>query len=295
MFKFIYFWYFPSNFPHFQDIIPPYGLCQHRPSVLWPPPSEEISSRVRAGLRERFKAVTKRAVRADAFVLSSGNPPLPAVSTIETEKTKSVQAYNTLNADATGGQSRRDDGHIILKSDAQDPLLEVSDTLGATANTLPVADILNSGADFLPIAGKPPLPWDPSQSFGLLVDNKTFTIDNQIQLYCPNNLLTHPLISPVLGYLGGLPPLLVIASDKEVLRDEIVYLFVSLLLFTFVMDNNISICSAHKAAHPDRFPINEDSKTLYPPLQNIQAPHSPTPVHLQVYDGEYAAFLTMIF
>lgn len=35
--------------------------------------------------------------------------------------------------------------------------------------------------------------------------------------------LAVPLVSPVLGYLGGLPPLLVIASDAEVLRDEIVY------------------------------------------------------------------------
>jgi hypothetical protein len=29
--------------------------------------------------------------------------------------------------------------------------------------------------------------------------------------------------SPALGYLGGLAPLLFIASDKEVLRDEILY------------------------------------------------------------------------
>lgn len=32
-----------------------------------------------------------------------------------------------------------------------------------------------------------------------------------------------PLVSPAMGYLGGLPPLLIIASDAEVLRDEIVY------------------------------------------------------------------------
>lgn len=55
-------------------------------------------------------------------------------------------------------------------------------------------------------------------------DGETLTIEEQIQLYAPNYLLNHPLISPVVSYLGGMPPLLVIASDKEVLRDEIIYL-----------------------------------------------------------------------
>jgi acetyl esterase/lipase len=51
-------------------------------------------------------------------------------------------------------------------------------------------------------------------------------IDRQIHLYTKNSLLVHPLISGVLSYLGGLPPLLIIASDKEVLRDEIIYTWV---------------------------------------------------------------------
>lgn len=55
------------------------------------------------------------------------------------------------------------------------------------------------------------------------------TINRQIQLYTTNTLLKHPLVSPVLAYLGGLPPLFVIASDREVLRDEIVYTSVNLI------------------------------------------------------------------
>ncbi|KIJ31266.1 hypothetical protein M422DRAFT_186194 [Sphaerobolus stellatus SS14] len=86
-----------------------------------------------------------------------------------------------------------------------------------------------------------------------------------MQFYTSNSLLLHPLVSPALGYLGGLPPLFVIASDKEVLRDEIIYL-------------------AHKAAYPDRFPIHEDAKILYPHINDIKEPR-PTFVHLQVYDG----------
>lgn len=43
---------------------------------------------------------------------------------------------------------------------------------------------------------------------------------------CRNHQLTHPLISTVNGYLGGLCPLFVMASDKEVIRDEIIYMYV---------------------------------------------------------------------
>lgn len=48
-------------------------------------------------------------------------------------------------------------------------------------------------------------------------------IVSQVHLYTQNSLLGHPLVSPALSYLGGLPPLFVIASDKEVLRDEVIY------------------------------------------------------------------------
>ena len=48
-------------------------------------------------------------------------------------------------------------------------------------------------------------------------------VESQIQFYAPNNLLSHPLVSPCRAYLGGLPPLFFIAGDKEVLRDEVIY------------------------------------------------------------------------
>ncbi len=38
-----------------------------------------------------------------------------------------------------------------------------------------------------------------------------------------NGQLGHPLVSPSMAYLGGLPPCLFIASDKELLRDEIIH------------------------------------------------------------------------
>ena len=69
-------------------------------------------------------------------------------------------------------------------------------------------------------------------------DGAPVEIPHQIQLYTTNDLLTHPLVSPALAYLGGLPPLFVVASDREVLRDEIVYTSVIVML---VSDSGIYI------------------------------------------------------
>ena len=42
---------------------------------------------------------------------------------------------------------------------------------------------------------------------------------------------------------------------------------------------------AHKAGHPERYPIKESTKDLYPALRGMEERHGPTQVHLQVYDG----------
>ena len=92
-------------------------------------------------------------------------------------------------------------------------------------------------------------------------------IHDQLQLYCPNGLVHHPLISPALSYLGGLCPLLVIESDREVLRDEGIY-------------------TAHRAADPASYPIKADVLDVYPRFKDLTPENMvPTPVHLQVYDG----------
>lgn len=58
----------------------------------------------------------------------------------------------------------------------------------------------------------------------LEVQDEQVVIDTQTQLYATNAQLCYPLVSPVLGYLGGLCPLYVCCGDNEVLRDEIIYL-----------------------------------------------------------------------
>ena len=44
-------------------------------------------------------------------------------------------------------------------------------------------------------------------------------------------------------------------------------------------------CSAHKAAHPDKYPVKAEARQLYPTLEGIEQRYGPTKVHLQVYDG----------
>ncbi|KAN0137895.1 hypothetical protein V8E53_004379 [Lactarius tabidus] len=89
--------------------------------------------------------------------------------------------------------------------------------------------------------------------------------ETMIQLYTTNDLLIHPLVSPGLADLGGLPPLFFIASDREVLRDEIVY-------------------TAHRAANPEKYPLSDAVKKLYSAYEGIESRMKPTMVHLQVYD-----------
>ncbi|RPB29540.1 alpha/beta-hydrolase [Terfezia boudieri ATCC MYA-4762] len=70
------------------------------------------------------------------------------------------------------------------------------------------------------------------------VGDTTIPPHDQLQMYTTNDLLAHPLVSPVNApSLGGLCPLLVLVGGGEVLMDEQIYI-------------------AHKAANPPRFPVN---------------------------------------
>ncbi|MCO5549650.1 hypothetical protein L7F22_003123 [Adiantum nelumboides] len=113
------------------------------------------------------------------------------------------------------------------------------------------------------------------KEFSVMIQNKKgeevpLKVTRQIQLYATNAQLFHPLCSPILqGSLGGLPPLYILAGDSEVLRDEIIYL-------------------AHRAAHPDAYPLRKDLLNANKRAQESaeRFNHRPTKVHLQVYDGQ---------
>ncbi|KAL9580288.1 MAG: hypothetical protein Q9212_004589, partial [Teloschistes hypoglaucus] len=100
----------------------------------------------------------------------------------------------------------------------------------------------------------------------IMLDGNLVTIKDQIQMYATNQLISHPLVSPVLQpSLGGLPPLLVLTGGGEVLRDEQIYL-------------------AHKAANPAKYPPGEIYMNDHPEAESILSKWKPTDVQLQVWD-----------
>ena len=100
----------------------------------------------------------------------------------------------------------------------------------------------------------------------IMIDGKFIQINDQIQMYTTNQLISHPLVSPVLQpSLGGLPPLLILTGGGELLRDEQIYL-------------------AHKAANPAKYAPGEAYLDEYPEARDIVEKWKPTDVQLQVWD-----------
>jgi len=44
--------------------------------------------------------------------------------------------------------------------------------------------------------------------------------------------------------------------------------------------------SAHRATNPEKYPVLEETKELYPALVGVEGRMKPTAVHLHVYDGK---------
>ncbi|KZT58695.1 alpha/beta-hydrolase [Calocera cornea HHB12733] len=261
---------FPSIFENTAtDIVPTYGLSIHKPSTLWPPPPEDLSTTVRSRLRQRIIDIVRPPNDKD----EPEEPASPAGTHFTKNEEGVVPAHPARPRRASHGSLRSHLSHKSHKSAHEDLTVRGDSRLPPKGeqdySKLHPHDALSSAPD--PGREEPPdKQLDAADPTGpgpirLTVDGRDVTIRSQVQLYCTNHQLTHPFVSPCMGYLGGLCPLLVIASDKEVLRDEIIY-------------------SAHKAARPDQFPIKEETRHLYPHLEGIESRYGPTPVHLQVYD-----------
>lgn len=114
-------------------------------------------------------------------------------------------------------------------------------------------------------------------NLSIMIGGKLVHIKDQIQMYTTNQLISHPLVSPVLQpSLGGLPPLLVVTGGGEVLRDEQIYL-------------------AHKAAHPSQYPPGDAYLDEYPEARDLIAKWKPTDVQLQVWDDLCHVSTTLSF
>lgn len=115
------------------------------------------------------------------------------------------------------------------------------------------------------------------------IDGKSVELKDQIQIYAPNHLLSHPLVSPITQVsLGGLPPLCVIVGGGEMLRDEQIYL-------------------AHKAANPSSYPPPhlaaygaQDGSSL-PQIHPDLLRYPPTDVQLQIWDDLCHVAVTLSF
>ncbi|RAL06840.1 lipase/esterase family protein [Aspergillus homomorphus CBS 101889] len=98
------------------------------------------------------------------------------------------------------------------------------------------------------------------------IDGETVVIKDQIHMYTTNELLTHPLVSPIFQpSLGGLPPLLIQSGGGEMLRDEQFYV-------------------AHKAAKPAAYPPGDAFLDEHDPNRETLHKYSGTYVQLQVWD-----------
>ncbi|GAA5858312.1 hypothetical protein JCM1840_001143 [Sporobolomyces johnsonii] len=137
----------------------------------------------------------------------------------------------------------------------------------------------DDAGDYIPSRGfiyRPDIAWPPPPSRETGIEQvllgedggEVMRIDEQVQMYCPNNMLDHPLVSPVnQGSLGGLPPLYICCGGAELLRDEIMYI-------------------AHKAANPTTYPPSSHILSTYPSQDaHLRAQYPPTMVQLQVFDG----------
>jgi hypothetical protein len=106
----------------------------------------------------------------------------------------------------------------------------------------------------------------PKGLLSLQLDGKRIQIKDQIQMYAPNHMLTHPLVSPALQpSLGGLPPITIQTGGAELLHDEQVYI-------------------AHKAAQPLAYLPPPSNHQTAEAIEAQAARYRPTNVQLQVWD-----------
>ncbi|BEJ16390.1 hypothetical protein CspHIS471_0509950 [Cutaneotrichosporon sp. HIS471] len=218
------------------DVIPPYSFI-HKPSSLWPPPPAEMTHL----MHSRIVSRVHHAVRGERGQRShrATSQGLGAETVIRTSNRRDLAKLRPFFADVAAHKATPS---VMINPADKFAQLALRSEPGATT--------LASGYNTLRAQ----------------LGDDEILVDTQIQLYATNAQLCHPYVSPVLGYYGGLPPMLVIAGDSEVLRDEIIYL-------------------AHKAANPVGHPIREDVRAMMPSWDGIEERYPPTDAHLQVYDG----------
>ncbi|KAI1437118.1 alpha/beta-hydrolase [Xylaria sp. CBS 124048] len=112
--------------------------------------------------------------------------------------------------------------------------------------------------------GSPAKSWAETTHLSIPIDGKEVLLKDQFHMYTTNELLSHPLVSPVMQpSLGGLPPLLIMTGGGEILRDEQIYL-------------------AHKCADPEKYQPSDVH--MDDAAREQISRFKPTDVQLQIWD-----------
>lgn len=136
-----------------RDYIPAHGFL-HRPSIAWPPPTEE-----------------------DIDIAQEG------------KDTTNGDIIGTKGIESSSRSKRK-----LSRAEKQETTQGFGVTRVGTAG-------LNRSAK-------------PSKRTSIVIAGVEVRIIDQIQMYTTNDLLNHPLVSPVMqGSLGGLPPMLIVCKS----------------------------------------------------------------------------------
>ncbi|KAH8711910.1 hypothetical protein GQ44DRAFT_776454 [Phaeosphaeriaceae sp. PMI808] len=210
------------------DYIPAHGFI-HKPSVSWPPPNAD-------DLLEYDRARVSQPKEKKSRQESASNDKEEDHDEKKEAKKERVRGFSVHSND-------RPDVKELLDPAAAD---EAKDTWISSNGKYSIG---------------------PKSILSVQLDAGTrVEIKDQIQMYAPNNLLTHPLVSPALQpSLGGLPPLLIQTGGGELLRDEQIYI-------------------AHKAAQPLAYLPPPSNNQTAEDIQAQATRYKPTNVNLQVWD-----------
>ncbi|KAG7135302.1 AB hydrolase superfamily protein C4A8.06c like [Verticillium longisporum] len=180
------------------DYIPTSGF-HHKPSRAWPPPNEDDLAMMEEQAAKKKKG-DKGAAKPSTLEAKQGNP-----FELETPEGHDAQGDPIAKPEAP------------LEADVPKTSVLLSVTINGKLTT--VKDQIQGDPIAKPEA---PLEADVPKTSVLLsvtINGKLTTVKDQIQMYTTNQLIDHPLVSPVTQpTLGGLPPLLIMVGGGEVLR-----------------------------------------------------------------------------
>ncbi|GAA6018146.1 hypothetical protein JCM11491_003334 [Sporobolomyces phaffii] len=232
---------FPSILQNTEtDIPPPFGFSLFKPSTLWPPPPPEFRKRA-----AHSTSIDGLRAAAKAFTGSHGHSSAATEQDGPTPSSTHRHAHLGRAADRKGLEL----ASAVEKLPEPEPQqAEQHETKGT------------------PSGGAKEGKGEIGEVIKVKIDGEEVELADQIQLYATNDQLVSPFVSPAFApSLGGLPPLYVMCGDKEVLRDEAIFM-------------------AHRAAHPEKYPVRKGILEANPARTAKGKDYPPTKVHLQIYD-----------